>query len=734
MLGEQLIKNEQIALAELIKNAYDADADWVKISFNNFGENMKILPESKIIIEDNGIGMDLQTIQNSWMNPATSNKKVDIGKENISEYKKRVIQGEKGIGRFAILKLGRVIEVTTRPINTNYTYKINYDFSLYDDEFLTENGVKKELFLDEIDVRFDSIDDYKYKAKDVKVNYKTFRSDKNIQGTKIEITNLKGEWSDNKIEDVNKECQKLESIFDKIFNKNLNNNFEVGFEKDGERLSIIEDTIEKFKGYLDNSAVLKVTDGKYNENTQIFSYKINDISYELNLNDPRISGSNVYKKHFSLSKDLFNNTLYKKSTCGNFRFNFFVFDFAAKKESKFHLGRIEKNFIKEHRIYLYRDKIRVAPYGDPDNDWIGTDKERATSRAADYLSNDQVVGFVEITKKNNPYLKDKTNREGLIEEGSSTIDFIKLLQTFLFYLTQHPYKQYKISLKLKEEQNTKNKQIVSNKFESLEENIQGNSKALAAYKEVINAYNIEKKYYSNRLEQTEDLAGVGLSVETASHDIMLMLSKGINALDDLVKDVDNNNIGKNELLEELLKIRGIISFVESQMKDIQLLFTSSKRRRKQIRVIEILDKVVRIYKRTLKREHIELVINTIGNPLIVSCTDAVLLQLFINLFDNGVYWLSVINQTNKLITITLDGNNKQLIFSDNGAGVHPEDVPYIFEAFYSGKEEGRGLGLYIAKQLLNRLNYSIELTNHKSEKILPGANFVVNFIKDDKND
>ena len=70
MLGEQLITNEQIALAELIKNAYDADADWVKVCFEGFEYDLekniiKALPQSKIIIEDNGCGMTLDVIKNS---------------------------------------------------------------------------------------------------------------------------------------------------------------------------------------------------------------------------------------------------------------------------------------------------------------------------------------------------------------------------------------------------------------------------------------------------------------------------------------------------------------------------------------------------------------------------------------------------------------------------------------------------------------------------------------------
>ncbi len=70
----------------------------------------------------------------------------------------------------------------------------------------------------------------------------------------------------------------------------------------------------------------------------------------------------------------------------------------------------------------------------------------------------------------------------------------------------------------------------------------------------------------------------------------------------------------------------------------------------------------------------------------------------------------------------------KLIFSDNGPGIKDDDVPYIFEAFYSRKgEDGRGLGLYIARRILERYDYSIELLTKHSEKKLSGANFLVDF-------
>jgi signal transduction histidine kinase len=478
---------------------------------------------------------------------------------------------------------------------------------------------------------------------------------------------------------------------------------------------------------------LKITNGKYKENEKCFELKIGEVPIKLDLNNASVSGLSVFKEHF-IDADLFGNPVIRKSSCGNFCFNFFIFDFTAKKDTKFYLDSKDKELVKEHRIYLYRDKIRVAPYGDPDNDWIGTDKKRAVGRSGNYLSNDQVVGFIDITKKDNPRLKDKTNREGLIEEGNATKDFIALLQTILLYVRQHPYAQYKHKIEQEEQQRINKLRVVDAKFEALKNSIGNNTIAMAAYNDVIKSYKIEQDFYTKQLETTTDLAGVGLSVETASHDIMMMLGKGVEAIDNLIKDIDGKTISDKEVSDELLKIRGIFSFVDAQMKDIQLLFKSSKQRRRPIRINDILDKVITIYKRTLQREHIELEVKKKGSPVVAKCTDAVLLQLLINLFDNAAYWLSVVNIQQKKISITLDGESKQLIFSDNGPGIRDDDKPYIFEAFYSGKEDGRGLGLYIARQLLNRMDYSIELAELSSEKILSGANFIVNFIKSEENE
>ena len=244
-------------------------------------------------------------------------------------------------------------------------------------------------------------------------------------------------------------------------------------------------------------------------------------------------------------------------------------------------------------------------------------------------------------------------------------------------------------------------------------------------------YDREHSVFEQRIKKTENLAAVGLSVETASHDLMMLLRRSLEQLDGLIKDLMvHKDIDSAILQQSLESIRGQLGMVETQMGDIQLLFPSSKGRSKIVDVREIVDKVFNIYKRVLNRNSIDVEYEVNGNPVRVRVTDAVLLQLFINLFDNALWWLQTTDSDRKIL-ITFDGDDQRVIFSDNGPGVREEDAPYIFDAFFSGKGiEGRGLGLYIARQLLDRFGYSIELATNLKDRRLKGANFVVNFNQD----
>ncbi len=729
MLGEQLIKNEVIALVELIKNSYDADATWVKVSFLDFNADFSLKPTSKIIIEDDGCGMDENILRRHWLNPATPDK-LKRKSENSQTQKGRILQGEKGIGRFSIFKLGKTIKITTRRqlqdegkffINgaEDQEHILNYDFSKYDDNFLTENGEQKDLYLEDLSVVLSSRDPSEIIKKSITLG--ATRRERKPFGTIIEVTNLNSNWTPTKLERVQKEVGKLQPIF-------LNDesvDFGIWIYQDKTLFTGYESYKEKLIECLNSKSVFKITDGRFSTDGNMISFMLNDTKHELSFSDSDINGLNKFKKYFKTDS--------YKTECGDFTFEFYIFDLNVDSEniSKYYLDNLEKTMIREHRIYLYRDGIRVMPYGDPEDDWLRVDISRGTISAAEFLSNDQVVGCVYISQKDNPRLKDKTNREGLIEDGQALEDFINILQLILRYLRYKPFSQYLIEKKKKQEINRIKQGRPTEIIESAKKKFSGDEKALSFLSSFESAYVKEKRVYEDRINKTENLAAVGLSIETASHDVMLFIKKTLEQLDALIRDsMSGEEIDKEELQSRITLIRGNLSMVETQMKDIQLLFPSTKSRTKNINVRDIVDKVYRLYKRPFVESNISIDFQYTERPLIVRTTDAVLLQVLINLFDNALYWVKTVDCDRK-ITIYIDGNEQRLIFSDNGPGVKDDDINYIFEAFYSGKgDEGRGLGLYIARQLLDRYDYSITLAEFSKDKLQQGANFVLEFVNE----
>lgn len=117
-LGDQLIKNESIALIELVKNSYDADANKVDV----YMENADNPAEGIIIIEDDGFGMNQEIVETVWMEPGSDFKANQFLKKEVTQKYKRLPIGEKGIGRFGVHKLGNQIELITKRENCKEVY------------------------------------------------------------------------------------------------------------------------------------------------------------------------------------------------------------------------------------------------------------------------------------------------------------------------------------------------------------------------------------------------------------------------------------------------------------------------------------------------------------------------------------------------------------------------------------------------------------------------------------
>lgn len=99
----------------------------------------------------------------------------------------------------------------------------------------------------------------------------------------------------------------------------------------------------------------------------------------------------------------------------------------------------------------------------------------------------------------------------------------------------------------------------------------------------------------------------------------------------------------------------------------------------------------------------------------------------INLIDNAIYWLGKSGVSDKKIHFAISTTDRTLIIGDNGNGIRDDIVPLVFNEFFSMKSNGRGLGLYIVRELLLRINAQIEVIENPTGKILPGANFIIKF-------
>ena len=726
MLGDQLIKNERIALVELIKNAYDADADRVEVRFEGFGEDMTCTAGSRIVVRDDGVGMSLETVRTHWMNPATPQKYLDKREGGgRTPGKQRVIQGEKGIGRFAILKLGRVITITTRERAADSETVLAYDFSRFDDDFVLENDLPREVFLDEITI------DCSQSMPDKLAGAN--------HGTVIEIQNLKGIWNDDTITKLCRDISNLTDPVSRLTRREASNRFEIAIVCNGKPRSVETDDTESLKALIEDKAVLKIQ-GRFRSTDNTFAFQTEGQKNELHLHDAKITGLWVWRQRFGKARRTKDSQMEMpfphgtdiSYTCGDFNFQFYIFDFSRGIDGRYALTQPEKNRLKEHRIYLYRDDVRVYPYGDPDDDWLNIDVTRGTGRAGDFFSNDQIIGWIDITQKDNPNLRDKTNREGLIETGDATRDLIFLVQTFLSYVKQYPFARYQHKQYQRNTARFVRDGIVAQHLSALREGFEntGHESQAREVAKLEAEYEREKKHLSQRAEATEDLAGVGLSVEMASHDIMLLMARAQDVGKRLARTARTS--GSDEIQEQADMLVGVLQQIVDGMRDVQSLFKSSRRRRKTLRVEPVLDKIHQIYRTLLEQRNIRYEKSPVrGSPLVANTTDGVVMQVLINLFDNASYWLETIDPGRREIRVTVDGERGELTFSDSGPGIDPEDLPYIFEPFYTGKgQEGRGLGLYIARQLLERHDYRIA-TAEDRRKVLPGASFVVSFLKED---
>nr|WP_249404909.1 sensor histidine kinase [Plantibacter sp. CFBP 8798] len=719
MLGEQLIKNDRIALVELVKNSYDADATVVEVDFQGFEPDGSANGTSSIVITDNGVGMTEQVVRGAWMNPATPSKQIRKRTEGTTELG-RVMQGEKGIGRFASFKLGSIVLVTSRAIGESEEVSLLVDLTSLDEG--PDHSGAGVAYLDELAGSLDVEKPRVFTGDRV-------GSKASGHGTRIEISALRSNWGTRDFEEAFADMERMQPLMwapgedspvpHQQRKLETSNEFEVRFLVDGVDQQLTGKRALDLSNLFER-AVLRVTEGRFDQTDRVFHFNVNDRRVELPIDSGEVRGLRPFRDRFADSGES------PSISCGSFNFEFYVFDFSSAAPGPHQLDREDKSVLKGHRIYLYRDGIRVYPYGDPEDDWLQIDRIRGTQSARSMFSNDQTVGYVTITQSANPNLQDKTNREGLIDAGRASGDLVALIQTVLAFLRAKPYEQYAAANRRLRERALRGTHLVDRDLAELMEERALPSTVRRGLTRIGEAIASERELSKLQLERTQDLAGVGLSVESASHDLIAAGTESLRLARRILRQLRELGLGGDAVYAEMGSLVQRLEFVDSRFQDVQGLFVSTRQKRASLDVFMYIRRVRSMYSALHRDQNITFEIDD-SSAFRATSTEAAVLQCFINLVDNATYWLMHASAGSRIIRVFASSANTIQV-SDSGPGISPSDEDYIFEPFYSGKgDNGKGLGLYIAREVGLRNGFSVDVSDEKSSRSLAGANFSIVF-------
>ena len=375
ILSRELVADPNVALLEFVKNGYDAAASRILIRFA-LGAHPR---DSTIWIADNGEGMDLPAFQRDWMRPGYSKK---AGYKPPSG--KRVPVGEKGLGRLAAGRLGGTLDVYTRPKQNVHWLHAHLQWSDFEDMMRD---------LDDIPI---SIDD-EHEPEVVSAP----------SGTVIRISGLHLNWNarvpgrkvpgraDTRLGRLR---QDLEVLLLPLTTPN--DDFEIVLEHNS---SLSEDKSGKVEpptlDALDYAFDFAFKRVRSKWETTYLVRRSDAIAEETAA--PAQTKGRVALPPLPLDAD--------PAAVGDFSGSFL---YAPRSATRLRQMRAPLG------VRLYRDGVRIDPYGEDGNDWLGARAKKASRQGYAAIQPNALYGAVEITKAQNPNLVAMANREGLIENES----------------------------------------------------------------------------------------------------------------------------------------------------------------------------------------------------------------------------------------------------------------------------------------------------------------------------
>lgn len=745
IIGRDLINDDFIAIFELVKNSYDAYATKVKISFNDIYSS-----NPKIIIEDNGKGMNYDDLENKWLFVAYSAKKDGTENKDLNFRDKiqvqRAFAGAKGIGRFSCDRLGKTLYIETTKDEDNRKTE-----SLYVDWGNFETDLKEEFV--NVNVIHETLDAVK----------------KN--GTRLEIDELRNTWDREKF-------LKLKDALAKLINPNIDS---------------YDDTFEIILDVKDE----KLKDETFDEYHKIVNGKIQNLIFEtLDLKTTKIISEVFSKEDGTIKTSLYeaNKLVYEIVEKNNYKYlhnitySIYYLNRSAKATFSRRMGMQP---IEYGHIFVYKNGLRIYPYGERGEDPFKMDNRKIQGYNR-YIGTRDSMGHIDIREPND-FLKETSSRGDGLEKNDNYFEFVEH-----FYETLKKLEKYNIEI-------TNWGNDLPNDYINLKD--KNTQEALInVIKNLSNAKNSLTIKYSdeiiNILKKKEESSVKGLlnnlkfDVESDNFDkekILSQISKTeqkINELKDIKKEAEEealNTLIKNEELEtkkdilekkleqeikdgvfkksiigqdkeQLISLQHQVNHSSSRIsRNIKLLLKgleSNKPKEDLIKYINTIsfenEKVASISSFVtkadfnLKATEIEMdIIQFIGDYIQNIYANK---EPLINTKDLRIYFVN--NQNTKVekvfrpleITMMIDNfvsnsikaeatklefviKKRSGILSidviDNGLGIEDKIKDELFE-FGKTTTNGSGIGLYHIKEIVEKLNGTIELNKENS---LFGAEF-----------
>lgn len=776
-LGKELVSDSITALLELIKNSYDADASYVKVTIDiDASLSDKAEGRGHIIVEDDGIGMDENVISKSWLVISYSNKRPDEKGNKKKSEKGRTPLGDKGLGRLSTQKLADICEIYSKKEGLDPVH-VTFDWREFD----------RAEALSKVQVEFDNVDFDPERKHGSKLILSNIVDADSWQGEQLErfkalLSQLISPYGNDESYPfkvylyINGESVNLKGEYDKIRDLSISNttftyhNTEIVLSTSIDMRKLIGNQYEKYLKYI-------LPDNGKRFLDYLFQQKKSS-------NFRREGRWLLYNQRFRLD-DIKSASLFEGVAAdpGDFEGKIFEYSFNANSNESwtdlYANFREYKAFVQNQvGIKIYRNGFAIRPYGITDKDWLSLGTTQTSGASFYGLRPGNVIGYIAIDEGVNRNIKDKTDREGLIDNEYSR-NFVSICKEIVarvnegFEVLRRAYNEYLSSVtqenskvstlteafdviqstgstsneivveynnvvssissvkkRVEKVLTTSKESLFNEKDPALILAMQDTQEILSKAEEVLKQAQIvlEKSQglegalavirpkieaLQEQLDTFAELASLGLISEMVSHDLGGITSRLLGKNRELEKILaTNEDISREVLYSVVSLIRSTATSIRAQIKHLDSSMKYQREKNDVFSVAEVIrNDELDFYQMKFRRQNITPHVEVI-NDFTVQMNRGKFTQIFDNLINNSLYWLVGISSPS--ITITID--KPWIYVEDNGAGIDPTVENTLFEPFVTRKPRnvGRGLGLFIIRQLLDSYGCEIMLDESRN--------------------